>query len=250
MECNSFNFKRFVVEQENCAMKVGTDGVLLGAWCRVEPTDNAILDVGSGTGLIALMLAQRTENICAGRAIIEAVEIDPSACETAQRNFDASCWRDRFVLHCSDAQQLTVSKRFDHIVSNPPYFVNSLASPDRLRNTARHADSLSYEAIVDLSDRLLQPEGRISLILPAGAETQKMILLAGARGFSVSRRLDVHSTPKSGPKRTLIEFLRIETAKDRCNVASDPEILIIEDGGPGRFSDQYRALTRDFYLNF
>ncbi len=257
MGANIFCFKHFSVEQDNCAMKVGTDGVLLGAWCKVGSTPNVILDIGTGTGLIAMMLAQRTENFtgpCGERTTIEAVEIDPAACKTARRNFEASGWNDRLTLHCADAQQLTGRVRFDHIVSNPPFFMDSLASPDRSRNTARHAGQLTYEALIGLSDRLLRPDGRISLILPAGVETQKMVMLAGARGFVVSRRLDVHSTPKSGPKRSLIEFSRIKMANIAANkdeiLDTEPDFLVIQDAGPGSFSAEYRALTRDFYLDF
>lgn len=239
-------------------MKVGTDGVLLGAWCRVDPVkDKAILDIGTGTGLITLQLAQRTENT---ETIIEAIEIDPEACKAAERNFAASPspWADRLTLHRSSVQEfarvgatadtaLTTQQTFDHIVSNPPYFTDSLTSPDTSRNLARHTQSLSYDDLMKYCFMLLKPTGRISLILPAGAETEKMIATAESHDFRPTRRTEVHSTQKSGPKRTLIEFMR----KNHATTTTKYDILIIEGpAGTGTFSPEYRALTRDFYLYF
>ncbi len=251
MSRSTFQFKRFTIEQQDCAMKVGTDGVLLGAWCRVEPTDEAILDIGTGTGVIALQLAQRTENL---GTLIEAVEIDPAAANRAQCNFDASEWGAppspcRIKLHTMAVQEFAEkeTRRFDHIVSNPPYFADSLTSPDSSRTTARHTVSLSYEDLISACDRLLKPGGRISLVLPAGAETEKMIAVAGSHGFAVSRRMDVHSTLKSGPKRTLLEFSR-----QKGEETNTPETasLTVEGVSTGTFSEEYRTLTRDFYLYF
>jgi tRNA1Val (adenine37-N6)-methyltransferase len=275
---NSFSFKRFVIEQDGCAMKVGTDGVLLGAWCRVERGhDKAMLDIGTGTGLIALQLAQRTENTAAA---IEAVEIDPDACAAAARNFEESAWADRLKLHHMSVQKFasataqkfasataqefasaTAQKSFDHIVSNPPWFVDSLSSPDNSRNLARHTHSLSYDDLMKCCFMLLKPDGRISLIVPAGAETDRMIAAAATCDFAVSRLTEVHSTPKSGPKRTLLEFMRRNDAPRKNNYAPhisdgtpdkpvESNILVIENEGPGTFSAEYRTLTRDFYLYF
>lgn len=223
-------------------MKVGTDGVLLGAWCRTLPEDKLILDIGTGTGVIALQLAQHTES---QNSHIDAVEIDGQSCLRAQENFDRSEWTDRLELHHSSIQDFarnTTPRSYDHIISNPPYFIDSLASPDAARTQARHTGSLSYEELIAACDFLLQSDGRISFVLPA-AEGEKITATAGTKGFHTSRRMEVWSTPKSGPKRLLLEFSR----KD-----SIPEIssLIIEDDGPGSFSDEYRAMTRDFYLYF
>jgi tRNA1Val (adenine37-N6)-methyltransferase len=251
---NSFSFKHFTIKQDGCAMKVGTDGVLLGAWCRVERGhDKAILDIGTGTGVIALQLAQRTENTAA----IEAVEIDPGARAAAARNFEESVWAERLTLHCIPVQEFasaTAQKSFDHIVSNPPWFVDSLSSPDNLRNLARHTHSLSYDDLMKCCFMLLKSDGRISLIVPAGAETDRMIAAAATCDFAVSRFTEVHSTPKSGPKRTLLEFMRKGSAPHISDSTHDKpvesDILVIENEGPGAFSAEYRALTRDFYLYF
>ncbi len=233
-------------------MKVGTDGVLLGAWCRIEPGhDKAILDIGTGTGVIALQLAQRTEEVAAA---IEAIEIDPAACEAAARNFSASEWADRLTLHCMPIQEFSLAASttaaqnyFDHIVSNPPWFTDSLASPDTSRNLARHTQSLNYGDLMKCCFRLLKPDGRISLIVPAGAETKTMIEAAHSRDFAVSRLTEVHSTPKSGPKRTLVEFMR---RNHTHGGPVEPDVLVIEGAEQGTFSPEYRALTRDFYLYF
>lgn len=260
---NTFCFKRFSIDQTGCAMKVGTDGVLLGAWCRVDPRqDKAILDIGTGTGLIALQLAQRTETTTTKpNAIIEAVEIDPAACETARRNFEASEWSERLVAHppttvqefarMTEATTGTAPRKFDHIVSNPPFFTGSLASPDAPRNTARHTVSLSYGDLMKCCFRLLKPDGRISLIVPAGVATREMMAVAISAGFLPSRLTEVHSTPKSGPKRTLMEFSHATSIAKTCP-ATPPETttLIIGGNDPGTFSDDYRSLTRDFYLYF
>lgn len=243
-------------------MKVGTDGVLLGAWCRVDPLhDKAILDIGTGTGVIALQLAQRTEvGFC--RTAIDAVEIDEQSCRRAEDNFRHSDWCDRLRVYHSAIQCFAEQRqkereqsweygekqhegvaRYDHIVSNPPYFIDSLSSPDPSRAVARHSGSLGYDDLMKCCVKLLAPGGSISLILPTGAETEKMIATANQHGFVVSRRTEVHSTPESGPKRTLLEF-------SRRNFVPESTSLVIQDAGPGTFSAEYRDLTRDFYLYF
>lgn len=223
-------------------MKIGTDGVLLGAWCRALPTDKHLLDIGTGTGVIALQLAQRTIHI---QSRVDAVEIDHTAYLKAQENFDRSEWAERLKLHCLALQtfaQNTPPSSFDHIVSNPPYFVDSLTSPDAGRTQARHTRSLSYSELIAACNTLLKPDGRISLILPA-AEGEIMTGIALRGGFHLSRRTEVWSTPRSGPKRLLLEFSRHECVTETSS-------LVIEDAGPGSFSEEYRALTRDFYLYF
>lgn len=230
-------------------MKVGTDGVLLGAWCRIDPAqDEAILDIGTGTGLIALQLAQRTET---GKALIDAVEIDERSCRRAEENFRRSPWSDRLRACHTSIQDFTERhagrRQYGHIVSNPPWFVASLLPPNTSRSAARHSHSLSYDDLMRCCSGLLKPDGRLSLVLPAGAETEKMIAAADTAYFEVSRLTEVHSTPESGPKRTLLEFSRrTATIPEAVQTGS----LVIQDAGPGTFSEEYRALTRDFYLHF
>lgn len=223
-------------------MKVGTDGVLLGAWCRVAPEDGALLDIGTGTGVIALQLAQRTE---AWQSRVEAVEIDERSCLRAGENFRRSEWAGRLGLHCMPVQDFArdaTPRSFDHIVTNPPYFTESLLPPDAARAQARHTGMLSFGELLDCCAGLLKPNGRISMVLPA-AEAGKMTAEALSMGFHASRRTEVWSTPKSGPKRILMEFSRSEAVAETSS-------LVIEDAGPGSFSEEYRALTRDFYLYF
>ena len=149
-----FRFKHFSVEQNRCAMKVGTDGVLLGAWVPVRDTDRRVLDIGTGTGLIALMLAQRTAG-----ARITALDVDPACAEQARENADASPWGGRIETVCAPVQAFG-AEPFDLIVSNPPFYDNSLPSPDAARTTARHTASLPFAELLDAVGRLLAPEGR------------------------------------------------------------------------------------------
>jgi tRNA1Val (adenine37-N6)-methyltransferase len=242
MSNTEFRFKRFSIEQEGCAMKVTTDGVLLGAWCRVGERDKLILDIGTGTGVIALQLAQRTEY---SNCLIDAVEIDNESCARAQENFDRSPWTERLRLHHTSIQEFAASEPrglYDHIVSNPPYFVSSLTSPDKARTLARHTHSLSHGELLEACQKLLAPEGRVSLILPV-AEAENMLQTARNVGFCVTRQTEVWSTPRSGTKRLLLELSKRESSTEHS-------VLVIEAAQTGSFSAEYRALLRDFYLYF
>ena len=155
-----FSFKQFTVYHDRCAMKVGTDGVLLGAWVDVVSARN-ILDVGTGTGLISLMMAQRCN------AQIRAVDIDADAVEQARGNVAASPWQDRIEVELQDICHFTSETLFDVIVSNPPYFTDSLKCPERQRNIARHTDLLDFDKLAESAARLLHSEGVFSVIIPA-----------------------------------------------------------------------------------
>lgn len=235
---NDFRFKRFAVVQQRSAMKVGTDGVLLGAWARLRTTDRRVLDVGTGTGVVALMAAQRTEG---WGAEVVAVEIDSQSAEEAKANFGASPWAERLSLVQGAVQEFESSERFDHIVSNPPYFVDSLRSPDGARTMARHTDSLSFDQLAQSAERLLTDGGVLSVVLPADALAD--ITLAAARvGLFLVRRCDVCSKPTSAPIRVLLEFGRKAEPTEQSR-------LTIYDG-KGGYTAEYVALTRDFYLKF
>jgi tRNA1Val (adenine37-N6)-methyltransferase len=223
-------------------MKVGTDGVLLGAWCKVRHQDKCLLDIGTGTGLIALQLAQRTEW---QGSTVDAVEIDGESCFRAQDNFERSEWADRIRLHHTSVQDFAARMSvlsFDHIVSNPPYFAHSLASSDMARTLARHARSLGHDELITVCDRLLAPDGHISLILPI-LEAENLLRMANDAGFWPTRLTEVWPTPRSGAKLLLMELSRVKTP---------PEVstLVIEGADAGSYSDDYRSITRDFYLNF
>lgn len=216
-------------------MKVGTDGVLIGAWASVRPADRSILDIGTGTGLIALMLAQRNPE-----AHVVAVEIDSESAEQARENFAESPWSDRMTVEECAVQEFVPQQKFDLIVSNPPYFVDSLKCPDGSRNTARHTDTLSFAELMRAAERMLAPEGRFAVIVPA--EAALSVIAAGR--LHLVRRCDVRSKPNSAPKRVMLEFsLRFEGAALR-------EEVTIGDGTAGGYSPEYVVLTRDFYLKF
>ncbi len=231
-----FQFKRFTVRQDRCAMKVGTDGVLLGAWCGVEEA-SSILDIGAGTGLVALMAAQRSQ------AEIVAVELDESAACQAAENVKESPWQDRIKVVCSPIQSYAeqAGRGFDRIVSNPPYFQDSLKSPKEERSWARHTDSLSYGELVKAVAALLNPGGTFSVIVPT-TEFADMERQASTVGLHCVRRTDVLPTPTTLSKRVLAEFSMAEDLDTKCDE------LIIEAAGRHQYSADYIALTRDFYL--
>lgn len=227
-----FSFKQFTVYHDRCAMKVGTDGVLLGAWTDVMSARH-ILDIGTGTGLISLMLAQRSD------ALIKAIDIDPDAVEQARGNAAASPWKDRIEVEQQDVCRYTTDICFDVIVSNPPYFVNSLKSPDGQRNTARHTDGLDFEKLVGAAARMLHPEGAFSVIIPAdGMELFQEI--AASHKLHLSRRTMIHTKPDAEPKRVLLAF-------KPCPGSCINNCLTIELARHV-YSDEYIALTKDFYL--
>lgn len=227
-----FSFKRFTVYHDRCAMKVGTDGVLLGAWAPVSSACR-VLDVGTGTGLISLMLAQRCP------AFIKAVDIAPEAVEQAKINVAASPWSDRIEVELQDICRYVSDTCFDVIVSNPPYFVNSLKCPDTGRTTARHTDDLDFESLITAVARLLAPEGVFSVIIPTDG-MHLLVTTATRQGLYLSRQTLVHTKPGAEPKRVLLAFKRFPT---ECVTDS----LIIELSRH-IYSKEYIALTRDFYL--
>lgn len=242
-----FRFKQFTVCQGESAMKVGTDGVLLGAWCRIEPEYKRMLDVGTGTGLIALMLAQRTAKI---QTIIDAVEIDNQSAQQASENFEASPWASRLRVIDGSLQKFACGFQtpvYDHIVSNPPYFSSSLISPDARRTTARHTIDLTYEQLVKYSCMVMRRGGRLSVVLPSD-DVARIEAIATQMQMFMTRRTDVFPTDESAlPKRSLLEFTHVRG--DEKPIVEHSQ-LIIEQGGRHLYSEQYRELTREFYLKF
>ena len=235
MGAEVFRFKQFEVHQQRSAMKVGTDGVLIGAWASVMEQTQRILDIGTGTGLIALMLAQRS-----GQAQVVGVEIDAESAEQARENVARSPWSERMEIVCAPVQEFSADEKFDLIVSNPPYFVDSQKCPDEGRTTARHTDSLSFTELMRSVSRLLAPDGRFAVIIPV--EAAMSVIAAGA--LHLVRRCDVHTKPTGQPKRVMLEF------SPRFEGAALRETLTIGDGTAGGYSPEYKALTRDFYLKF
>jgi len=223
-------------------MKVGTDGTLLGAWCRILPEDELALDIGTGTGLIAIMLAQRSTERCR----IHAVECDTPSFERAKENISQCPWHERITaIHDTIqnyAARTTLHGRFDNIVSNPPYFSESLLPLDVRRTAARHTVGLSHSDLMKCADALLSAEGRFSLVIPE-TEADGIIRTALGCNLKLSRQTAVKTTPESAVKRRLLEFSR---TGEECRCDS----LTIETAERGTFSETYRQLTKDFYLKF
>lgn len=237
MRGKGFTFKQFHIDHSRCAMKVGTDGTLLGAWATLPPAGR-ILDIGTGTGLIAIMAAQRTTE-----ANITAIDIDRDCALQAEENVAASPWHGRIEVKHTPLQEFSSAEPYDVIISNPPYFVDSLQSPDAARSTARHTDTLSFDDLTQGVLRLLSPDGHFALILPP-PEMERMLSACRGRLF-VTRRCEVWTTPQSGARRIMAELSQQPPAQP-----PQSEKLIIEDRGPMGYSEDYKRLTRDFYLKF
>lgn len=231
-----FKFKQFTIFQDQCAMKVGTDGVLLGAWTNVDNC-HQILDIGTGTGLIALMLSQRNP-----KAIIDAIDIDKQCFVQAQQNVAYSIFADRVNVQNISFQEFLqhADKKYDLIVSNPPYFQNALKSPSQSRTHARHTDSLSFLEIISQGVSLLTKNGRIALILPHEFK-QALLDHASILNLFANRITNVFPMPQKPAKRLLIELSR-----DKVKFGEDH--LTIELARH-QYSDAFKELTQGFYLD-
>ena len=230
-----FQFKQFTVRQQHCAMKVGTDGTLLGAWAQTSVGSSRVLDVGTGTGLIALMMAQRYPE-----AQVIAIDIDEKAVFQAQENVSASPFADRIKVLEADVQTFEDSVKFDSIVCNPPFFEDSLVCPDPQRTEARHTVSLGYRQLMESAFRLLKDDGRFSVIIPADCRS-RLESEAHLRGFFISSLCSVQTTPKKAPKRYMIEF--VKQTVNEIDITNG-----ILESSPQIRSDWYRELTQDFYI--
>lgn len=233
-----FQCKKFFVGHDQCAMKVGTDGLLLGAWACLPAGENAaILDIGAGTGLISLMLAQRSE----ARYPIDAVELDSAAVTQAQQNVANSPWPHSIALIKGDILTYQRPKRYMLIVSNPPFFQQSLPAADERRTLARHSNSLPFAALLAKAAELLHQDGSFELILPVQTAAG-FITLASITGWHLARHCAVQSTPTKAPQRVLFSL-------QRKPVATQHSKLIIQHAD-GSYTEQYRTLLADFYLKF
>lgn len=245
-----FTFKQFEIQQDRCAMKVGTDGVLLGAWAE---GGQRILDIGSGTGLISLMMAQRFPE-----AQVWGIDIDPDACMQARENVAASPFADRVGIACCALQNLSEEhlvrgseelmemkegegNLFDAIVSNPPFFVNGLKNPDSKRAMARHSDSLPFLVLMKGVRRWLSDEGVFSAIVPADV-LESFVSEAYCSGLSLVRQCGVKTVERKQPKRYLVAFSKRRTGMmDKCmEIMTDSE---------GNRSEWYAKITEEFYVS-
>ncbi len=231
-----FNFKQFTIHQDKCAMKVGTDGVLLGAWTSLDNNPTTILDIGTGTGLIALQLAQRSN-----ASTIDAIEIDDNAFEQSVENFENSNWGDRLFCYHSSLDEFTqeIDEEYDLIVSNPPFYNDKYETKDVERNKARFTSSLSFEELLFSVSKLLSENGFFSVIIPF-KEEEKFIVLAEKHLLFPNRICRIKGNPQSEIKRSLLEF---SFRKGGIKI----ENLIIEIGRR-QYTAAYIALVKDFYL--
>lgn len=223
MSNDYFRFREFTVRQSRCAMKVGTDGCLLGAWAVGGAT---VLDVGTGTGLIALMMAQRYAD-----AVVDAIDIEPEACAQAVENVEASPFAQRIRVSQADVRHWQGA--YSAIVCNPPFFSDSLVSPDRQRSMARHTLTLSYRELAECSHSLLSDDGRLSVIVPYDSRSrfESEAIIAG---FFKSREWTVRTTINKPPRRCLLEFVKHSSNTERGEIVVG--------------SQQHQELLRQFLI--
>ena len=234
-----FSFKQFNISQDRCAMKVGTDGVLLGAWAPIFHQPYNILDIGAGTGLIALMLAQRSS-----AEQIDAIEIDEDAYEQCVENFEKSNWNDRLVCYHAGLDEYTdelfeEEEEYDLIVSNPPFYSENYSSGDEKRDQARFQDALPFDELIESAQALLSNNGIFAVIIPY-KEEERFIQLAKSIGLFLLKTTRVKGTIESEIKRSLLAFSRLEQTP-----IIDELIIEIERH---QYTDDYKELTKDFYL--
>lgn len=231
-----FRFKQFRILHHRSTLKVGTDAVLLGAWADVAGATR-ILDIGTGCGVLALIGAQRSPT-----AQVHGVEVDDASAEEAAENAAASPWPGRIRIHRMDVRKLRTSERFDHIISNPPFYAGEEPSPDARKSVAKHGAGLNLEELVKVIDTLLADDGKASLIVPMN-RSEELAGMAVAAGLVLSRRTAVHYVAQRPAKRALLEFRR----------GSGPVVdddLVVEHTGTKDYTPHYRALVSELLLNF
>ncbi len=232
-----FNFKQFTVQQDKCAMKIGTDGVLLGAWCPVDNNPFSVLDIGAGIGILSLMLAQRSN-----AEQIDALEIDEDAYEQCVENFENSPWSDRlFCFHAGlDEFVDEPEDEYDLIISNPPFYSENYKTDDSQRDLARFQDALPFEELIEAADLLLSENGIFAVIIPYKEEERFIDLCAQVELFpvKVTRVKGTHTTPIV---RSLLAFKRYE-----LSVLTADELVI--EISRHEYTNEYIELTKDFYL--
>lgn len=229
MRSVSFTFKQFDIDDSHCGMKVGTDAIVAGVLASLRPSDGLVLDVGAGSGIIALMLAQRFP-----LARISAVEIDPGACLDMKGNVAASPWAERIEIIEGDFSLIEPANQYDLIVSNPPFFVNGERSFNVSRAQARHADSLSAFSLLPFAAARLSADGSLAVIIPVEMAND-VVAEAAFKRLSLARRVDVETSKRRGVTRSFLEFTR------ESSVTPTKECLSIGD-------ERWRSLTENFYL--
>lgn len=231
-----FEFKQFTVEQDRCAMKIGTDGVLLGAWVSLEKNPFSILDIGAGTGIIALQLAQRSD-----AEMIDALEIDENAFEQCVDNFENSSWADRLFCYHASLEELVeeIEEKYDLIISNPPFYSEDFKTSNQSRDIARFNDALPFDELIDSSSRLLSDEGVFAVIIPR-KEEEKFIKMASEVNLFPNRICRVRGNISSEEKRSMLEFSFEKTS------------LLVEnltiEISRNNYTEEYKNVVKDFYM--
>ena len=233
----TFRAKQFTIQQDRCAQKVSTDGILFGAWLNYSGADR-ILDIGAGTGVLSLIAAQRNPT-----AEITALEIDPDAAEQARENVAKCPWPERIEVLCSDARTYQPESLFDLVICNPPYYANFLVSPDQRTNVAKHSEDLTFQDLVSVADRSLTPDGRFAVIIPVEREND-LVPIAAKYNLHLVQRCIVSYSPHKTPKRMLVMLkrIKIETVEE--------SFLTIQNTGPFDYSAEYRAMINDLMIGF
>lgn len=231
-----FKFKQFTVNQDRCAMKIGTDAVLLGAWTSLKQNPFSILDIGSGTGILSLMLAQRSP-----AELIDAVEIDENAYEQCVENFENSSWSDRLFCYHASLEELVeeIEGTYDLIICNPPFYSEDYKTESNQRDLARFQDAMPFDHLLESASKLLSDSGIFSVIIPYNEE-EKIITLAAKVNLFPNEILRVKGNQTSELKRSLIEF-----SFQKKNIQK--EELVIETARH-QYTKDYMKLTKDFYL--
>lgn len=236
MASKPFQFKQFTVHQDRCAMKIGTDGVLLGAWVSLQNQPDSILDMGAGTGVISLQLAQRST-----AETIDAIEIEEGAYEQCTENFENSPWADRLFCYHASVQEFAseMDESYDLIVSNPPFYSEDFKTEDTARDQARFTDALPFRHLVVCAAHLLSEKGVFAVIIPKKEEAE-FISIASENSLFPQRICDVQGTSTSEVKRSLLEFSfqKKETVQESLTIETSRH----------EYTSEYIALVQDFYL--
>lgn len=238
-----FQCKQFYIAHQHCAMKVGTDALLLGAWVQL-PTQGAILDIGAGSGIISLMLAQRS----LGSLAISAVELDDAAATQASDNVRHSPWPTAITVIKGDILTYQRAQRYALIVSNPPFFQDALLSNDARRQQARHTNSLPFSALLDKAAALLAPGGEFCLVLPAAS--QAAFARAAAEGGWQCQQLCAVQSKAAKPVSRYLQSWRLLANKSANAAPQLPDSRLLIHAADGQYSAEYRMLLKDFYLKF
>lgn len=235
-----FQCRQFYLKDDQCAMKVSTDSLLFGAWVNIENAER-ILDMGTGCGILALMLAQRSQD----KAVIDAIELDSQAAQQAYENVKASPWPDKIVVHQSDVTSFQPRERqYDRVVMNPPYFAHHLVSSNQERQLARQGCGDVWQVWLYQAQRLLAPGGRIAVVAPQQAR-DKIIGESSALELSIVRECSVQSTPNKPAYLVLLELVRDAQKLEPTQI----EKVVIRDEA-GHYTGTFKRITREFYLNF